>query len=129
MKGYFLLIGLLLLGGCATGKYDYGQEFTLKQGESITVGDAQFTFAGIQQDSRCPSDVQCFWQGEVIANVAIKQAGTTYTGNLTLIAGRNDKTKIGPFTASLIEVTPYPTSRKNTASSDYKAKFVVQDFS
>jgi len=42
-----------------------GQEFTIKLGEQVVLAgdDVRITFAEVLNDSRCPPNVQCIWQG------------------------------------------------------------------
>jgi hypothetical protein len=70
------IIGIILstlsaafTAGCAGsessgGKAPLGEEFTLRMGESTTVGDnLRLTFEAVEEDSRCPEGVTCVWEG------------------------------------------------------------------
>ena len=55
----------------AIGEVTLGEPFDLRLHDQVTVHDPgtgeglQVEFTGIQQDSRCPSDVMCAWSGAV----------------------------------------------------------------
>ena len=43
---------------------ELGRAFSMKIGESITVGDLRLTFRSVEGDSRCPIDAVCVWAGD-----------------------------------------------------------------
>ena len=69
------------------------------------------TFTRIVSESRCPSNVQCVWAGEVSTLLTL---GGAQTGALTLnLPGSNTKPATGtagPYRIELKGVTPYPVS-------------------
>ena len=66
-----ILATLAMLGGCASagaGGIAPGQEFSLEVGQRAVLPDAStLHYAGVSNDSRCPSDVTCIRAGD--ANV------------------------------------------------------------
>ena len=60
-----------------------GREFTLEVGQSALVDDSglRVTLLGVADDSRCPTDVQCVWEGD--ARVAVAVASTEAASRLT----------------------------------------------
>jgi hypothetical protein len=59
------LLVLLMLSCASSGPTTpLGQPFTLTPAKSITVDGVPITFVAIGQDSRCPPDVQCIWEGD-----------------------------------------------------------------
>lgn len=51
---------------------------TARYGDTLAV-----TFLGIE-DSRCPQDVECVWQGEIVAHVRVEERGAASEIRLAL---------------------------------------------
>lgn len=107
------LVFLLMLS-CAlsTPTTPLGQPFTLTPGNSVTVDGVQITFRAVGQDSRCPPDVQCIWEGDAevrlrVGNeeVTLHTHGGTQFSNSAKVNGRTitlrDLTR-SPYTATLV---------------------------
>ncbi len=75
------------------------------------------------EDSRCPSDVQCIWEGQVIVNVNVV-VNQEDLGNYSI--SLNDPLNLPiiqfeQYSLQLIKVEPYPTSTDSIHVSDYVA--------
>jgi hypothetical protein len=103
-----------------------GQPFTLKINQTMTIEPSgiQVTFANVTEDSRCPSDVQCFWAGQVsvVVNVTAQNASSL---ELTLSGGQSEAISFDNYLIRLVDVQPYPVSTKEISLSDYIATLVV----
>jgi hypothetical protein len=72
-----IFAGALLLAGCAAGngfpdepQVKAGEEFTLAAGASASIdGRYLITFEKVVEDSRCPMNARCVWEGN--ARVAL----------------------------------------------------------
>ena len=73
--------------------------------QTITFEDLGLTFTGIE-DSRCPLDVTCIWEGNAL--VTLKN----YEREFTLKTDRTNATNVGPYEINLVDVYPYPTTMK-----------------
>jgi hypothetical protein len=53
-----------------------GSDFDLMTGETARVSGSfvNITFTGVREDSRCPTDVQCVWQGNAVVGLALRHA-------------------------------------------------------
>ena len=106
-----------------------GKEFSIKAGQQLKLDgvDFQVKFVGVPQDSRCPTGVNCVWEGnaEVALNFSYEKCAT----NLTLNTHNSPQTvqegKAGGFRVKLIKLDPYPHSEKKIASSAYVATLVI----
>jgi hypothetical protein len=73
-----LLLGALIsFAGCAAtaparAPVEVGQEFTLARGESVAIGQqgASVAFKDVIEDSRCPMNARCIWEGN--ARIAVE---------------------------------------------------------
>ncbi|MGV0108106.1 Lipoprotein [Nostoc sp. DSM 114160] len=104
--------------------------FYLRYGRTayLPTENIEIKFSKVIQDSRCPSDVTCIWQGQVIIGLDIIKNGQQVTTlTLTLIPGRDALPIqfLDKYSVKLIEVSPYPNSKKAIALKDYIAKIVV----
>lgn len=104
--------------------------FYLKYGNTayLPSENIEIKFSKVIQDSRCPSNVTCIWQGQVIIELdIIKNGKQVSTLMLTLIPG-SDALPIqflDKYTVTLKEVSPYPQSEQMIALKDYIVKIVV----
>jgi hypothetical protein len=108
-----------------------GTPFRLVVNETVAVAgsDISVTFLNVTEDSRCPADVVCVWEGQVTAMVGLTENSTDLGRfNLTLGGGGNAsmaEQTVGLYTIRLTEVQPYPLSSQPTLPSDYNATFVL----
>ncbi len=104
-----------------------GQPFDLKQGTSATIAGEGLTvsFVSVPSDSRCPSDVNCFWEGNAEVQLTLSKPGyptTTVVLNTTL---EPKSASYAGYTVSLQGLAPYPKSTGTIDQSDYVTTLVV----
>jgi len=92
----------------------FAEEIEIKFGETIHYENLNLYFYDVE-DSRCPLDVTCIWEGKVTAMI--------HTSNETHKIGGGFEigyphTYITPYTITLIDVKPHPIS---TEKPDYIA--------
>ncbi|MEM7819315.1 MAG: hypothetical protein QXD48_00620 [Candidatus Aenigmatarchaeota archaeon] len=131
---YYLIISLLaviLINGCIkqiqqeeTIITSLNNSFKLKidqvaiiEGESIKI-----KFLNITEDSRCPSDVVCVWEGQttVIVNI-MKDNKNLGIFTLTSRSGHPDLAikNFDRYSIRLIKVEPYPKTTQKIETSHY----------
>lgn len=103
------------------------QQTAMLQSENI-----QIKFLNVTQDSRCPSDVNCVWEGLVTVVVNIQQNNQDL-GNFKLTQrGGQEKLAVQNFVGQkidLVEVNPYPKSTKPIQLADYVITLIVSNTS
>ena len=105
-----------------------GQEFAIKFGEQVLLagGDVRITFAEILEDSRCPSNVQCIWQGnaKLRLNFANTRNNSTRSAeiNTTQLSVTQD---LNPTDYDIKIVALNDPRAANTGSRDYVATLIV----
>ena len=98
--------------------------------ESCLVNDKEvcFTLDSILEDSRCPTGLNCVWEGNAKPRFTMTTGGETFQFPLdtqpTSNFHRNDTT-IGGYHITLKEITPYPSTEKEISKSDYNVTIVV----
>jgi hypothetical protein len=80
------------------------------------------TFAEVIEDSRCPKNVQCMWEGAVEVELTLIQAGKTpVTGTLRLVGGiqQSSGELLPGYTFNLLQVEPYPVDGNDIDLQSY----------
>jgi len=102
------------------GSFVYAVE--LKLGEKILHEDLNLYFYDIE-DSRCPLDVTCIWEGRVTAMIQVQNQTHTISENFSI---GSTLSSISPYDVTLIDVIPHPIS---TEIPDYVALLDITKFS
>jgi hypothetical protein len=102
-------------------------EVVLKPGEQILV-DSMFSieFDGVKEDSRCPIDAICVWQGNAAVALALT-AGDGPTLPFTLNTGIEPDTAVhAGYFVRLLEVSPAPVSTSRIDRRRYRVKLYIE---
>ena len=109
------------------------QEFSLHGGQEATISgeNLRLRFTDVLEDSRCPTQVECFWTGQArIAVVATQPQAepTTVEFNTNPAPGQTRQTvEVDDYTVELKSLDPYPqTPDDATALEDYSATLSVR---
>lgn len=78
MRYAWIAIPLLLSACVSEQQAETGKEFTLPVGDSISVGAHRLTFEKVLEDSRCPMNARCVWEGN--ARILLGMTGTDPSG-------------------------------------------------
>lgn len=117
----------LLLGSCAREteevRVTLGQESSLRVGQSVTISgeELEIRFVEVVEDSRCPRDVTCVWEGKVSCIVEI-----TYRESLHQVVliqpGLTSQPSREPFREYQMSfhVEPYPEADWEIPKDDYR---------
>lgn len=107
---------------------EMGRPFSLGFGQTANVQavDIEVKFSNVTEDSRCPFDVVCIWEGQVSILVDLQDSsGSLEHFILTLRGGSSEARLFGNYSIRLLDVQPYPVSTEQTSHSDYVATLVV----
>jgi hypothetical protein len=143
-----LVVGALLLGAASFATVFAGNEDSITpatsdqpeppastgdlqipygQTASLDADALQLTFVGVDEDSRCPREVMCVWQGRAVIRLTAVLNGADQGEVLlttTVLPGKSPSTAdaaVGPFTLHLIGMTPYPSTSQKVALEQYVA--------
>jgi hypothetical protein len=92
------------------------ESFTLERGASTVVDGQVIRFDHITEDSRCPADVDCVWEGRATISLSLI-AGDTVDGVQLSIPGFVDvdseprssqSAVVNGYTLTLLQLDPYP---------------------
>jgi hypothetical protein len=102
-------------------------EVVLKIGQEARV-DAllRLDFLGVPADSRCPAVAECVWTGDAAVALGVSMGmGPTYPD--TVHTNLDPKSvQFGPYTITLIELTPYPQQPGLIPQADYAARLKIE---
>ena len=112
-----------------TATFMPGEPFQMKILETAKMsnGDLQLTLTGIPEDSRCPEDVNCIWEGQV--RMFLTAANTEKKENLEFKIDKSRMGKMnksfGNYSISVENVSPLPTSGTKILKEEYIVTFRV----
>lgn len=75
----------------------FGEEFELAKGQTATFSDGLRVQLKSIQDSRCPADVTCIWQGEVAGTFVVSGANLTKSQEVTISTSTKPETSVSPY--------------------------------
>ena len=124
MKLYFSLIVLAVIAitscsksdcedGFSTTKFKLAKEYCLKDKETIIIDSLE--------DSRCPSNVECVWEGEVKIYLSLDINNEKHKHTLIF---KNDDTEqsfedVNGYELKIKSITPYPSAPSDIPQEDY----------
>ena len=105
-----------------------GLSFALAPGQTAEIkrSDTRITFRQVREDSRCPTDVTCVWEGDAKVEVVIVHAGVPDETKLLSIKAPNNETRVGNLTIRFVGLTPVPRQSDAGAPKNYLAEFVAE---
>jgi len=135
----FGLLAFVILSGCARTTGDdtayqasLGKEFQLRPGEMAEIHSEKLfvKFLNVTEDSRCPENVVCIWEGQATVEISFQRNGRDFGKfNLTSRAGQPKLAAItvDGYSVRLVSVElPYGKKAGYEYSpGDYIAKFEV----
>lgn len=136
----FSLTVLFVSGiGCkkAPVKSTFGEQFQLVVGQKVKLSDGknqeqdlEIKFIEVKDDSRCPQNADCFWDGEAVVKFALEKDGFSGSMIMELSTSPNGTVK-GPvtdtlgYTFEIISVTPYPQAGQTIDPNNYRVTMRV----
>ncbi len=133
MKNHILAAVLIVVAGCTKNSPTASlapTSFSLRAGESVTVnnGAARVTLYRVDNDSRCPIDVQCVSAGNAVVVFSLIDTAckaclpAQQFVNTTIVPRSVDS---AGYRLNLDSLLPAPRSGRVIAQSDYVAFFTV----
>ncbi|GIU71613.1 MAG: hypothetical protein KatS3mg003_1092 [Candidatus Nitrosocaldaceae archaeon] len=98
------------------------KEFFMRINQTVKYNDLEITLIDILEDSRCPIDVTCFWEGDAKALLSIKKDFID-NFNVTL----HEPLIIDNIAINLESLKPDRRSNDIIEKDKYQAKFVISE--
>lgn len=92
-------------------------------GETVTVGTETVRFDGVAEDSRCPQNVTCVWEGRARVRLVVGGSPVVFT------VGSAEATaplRVGDRTFDVTALDPFPGSPEAESGTPPSAAFVVR---
>ena len=101
--------------------------FVLSIDEKATIdSELIITLLGIEEDSRCPIDVTCVWEGSVKAEINLVNGQTNLGNHIIPLAVKDASAQtFEGYFIKMMEVEPYPVSSTPIKPSEYMVTFLV----
>ncbi|HUH11971.1 MAG TPA: hypothetical protein VMK65_02635 [Longimicrobiales bacterium] len=103
---------------------EVGEELVLAVGGAARLADG-FTLAliAVSEDSRCPSDVQCPWEGTATLVLRVTMDGASQ--ELRLDTHQRREAAAGGYVVTLLNVAPTPRSTRAIEPDEYRVTLRV----
>jgi hypothetical protein len=83
-------------------------------------------FLTVQEDSRCPTGLDCFWSGRAVVVVnLIKNGKSLGIVELTHSPNQSPSQRVAGYSLQLVELSPYPVSGQTRTPSAYVGTFRI----
>lgn len=113
----------------ATRSAPLGQTFTIQVGQQAQIDGEDLTVSlrGVPEDSRCPEDVECVWEGDARVQVELVKSLQS-----AAVVELNTSPRVGPdvaeyrnYTVKLTAIAPNTKSNRDIKPGDYVVTLLV----
>jgi hypothetical protein len=98
---------------------------SIKMSETVFSGDFSIQLDSIVDDSRCPSNAVCIWQGLADAKLIVKKGSDSQTIRLKTVSKMDTMTVFNRL-IRILNVSPYPNGQGRIPQGDYVVRLVVR---
>lgn len=102
------------------------ETLTVRAGESrwVMSGKLHVTFEGVEQDSRCPSNVNCVHMGDATMRFRLRHPDGSERVLLNL-SEEPRVARLGGLTMEVLELSPYPVDGQPTPPDRYVSRIRI----
>jgi len=120
---FSLLIAFALAACGRGGAAALNEPFQLAPGEwaHFKTEDLEIGFAGIDEDSRCPSTVACVWAGQVVVRLTLRRNSR----NKDVAVRETEGVTVDGYTINILQVLPPRVSSSPVAPADYRVTLKI----
>lgn len=107
---------------------DLGSTVSLRVGQDAVIESEGIVakFEGVTEDSRCPADVVCVWQGQATIAMSVQvDGGDAQDLMLTVGDEQYPSAMVGEYSVRVVQLRPYPVSSGQIGPGDYTAELVI----
>lgn len=124
-----LFTSLLFATGCASAsgpsQVPLDEPFELAPGDTAEADGLTVRFEAVTQDSRCPVDVVCVWQGDATVVLALTTSADAAASRELHTGIEPRETRFASYAVGLVSVAPAPRSTVKIAPEDYRVTLRV----
>lgn len=103
------------------------ESITLAVGEAAMVEGTPLTirFVEVEEDSRCPTGVDCVWEGVAVTLLEVSAGTEQHVITLQARAGMRQSTGVAGFSVEISALTPYPEYLETIDTGEYRLTLKV----
>lgn len=103
------------------------ESVTLAVGEETAVEGTPLTirFVEVQEDSRCPTGVDCAWEGVAVTLLEVSDGLEQHTLTLQARAGMRQSTGVAGYSLEIGSLAPYPKYPETIDTAEYRLTLKV----
>lgn len=123
MKNFVFIVIALFFSMVACNKesdreqFSFGIDKNVRLNGQYQLANSNLKFSVVEiNDSRCPSDVTCIWEGKADVKIEVE---SPQKGIITLNTFDNLVDTVGNYSFELVDVLPYPISTVQVDLEDY----------
>ena len=119
------------MSACATVEKtivaDPGAAFRLPVGETATVreSDTKLTFRTVREDSRCPANAVCVWEGDAKIELISSRNASAEESKILSLTPPNNEARFGDVMVRFVRLDPWPGTVGEDKARAYIAELVV----
>ncbi len=105
-----------------------GRNFDVRVGQTVQIAGETLTvtFERVAEDSRCPTNVKCVWEGDAVVRVTLQgQNAERGTLNLHTQAAAAREADFQKYRLRLVQLVPWPKDSGGIPAETYIATLVV----
>lgn len=120
---------ITLLAGCVEQpllpRVRVNQPFWVKVEHRVLVEDLELTFLAVVEDSRCPIDVICVWEGNAQVELALKARNASRVQMVLHSNLAPTELEYAGYRVRYLNLEPRPCTRCRLNPKEYKLKLIV----
>ena len=95
---------------------------TVPIGQTVTIAatSASVRFESVLEDSRCPADANCVWQGQAAVTLTVVASGRPVSIELRSDPAAARAASVNGLRFEWVQLDPYPFSSRPTQPGDYR---------
>src|SRR5687768_1908233 len=104
-----------------------GVAFSLPMGKTATVSGSvnRITFTQVREDSRCPTNVVCVWEGDAKIEVSVSRNGAPAETAILSLGPQNNEAQLGDLAVRFVGLAPAPVT-PDPAPRRYVAELLIR---
>ena len=127
MRTFLLVVILVLVPGFADARPRTSETVMLKiqKEKYLPKSRLRIKFLSVIEDSRCPTDTRCVWEGNARISARVSKNGHTRTIELNT-RGQNNAVIVDGYSIKLVRLAPEPRSNIRINRNGYRGTLEVE---
>ncbi len=131
LRFFTALAGLVAVPACASvdsiiiAEPDVAFSLPVGKTAGIAGSTTRLTFRQVREDSRCPTNVVCVWEGDAKIELLPVRDGAAGQGVILSLHTPNEA-QVGDLFVRFVGLTPYPATPEPSSPRQYVAELVIR---